>query len=96
MRTCSFALLAYVTECNLNVFLSATDDAAGSLLESLPQTLALRRREFSTCPAAIARRAKMEMAMHVDEEATSLIIVKPMVYLTVPAHMEKGNFGRRG
>ena len=37
-------------------------------------------------------RTRMEMAMHVDEEANSTSLVKPMVCLTVPVKMKKGKF----
>ena len=37
-------------------------------------------------------RVKMEMAMSYDEEANSIIPVKPMVYLVAPVKMKKGDF----
>ena len=37
-------------------------------------------------------RVKLMMALHHDEEANSIIPVKPMVYLTVPIKMKKGDF----
>ena len=32
------------------------------------------------------------MAMNFDEEANAIILVKPMVYLTSPVKMKKGDF----
>ena len=37
-------------------------------------------------------RVKLMMALHHDEEANSIIPVKPMVYLTHPIKMTKGSF----
>ena len=37
-------------------------------------------------------RLKLMMTMHYDEEANSIIPVKPMVYLTHPIKMSKGTF----
>ena len=37
-------------------------------------------------------RLKLVMTMHYDEEANSIIPVKPMVYLTHPIKMSKGTF----
>ena len=37
-------------------------------------------------------RVKLVMTMHFDEEANSIIPVKPMVYLVAPIKMKKGDF----
>ena len=37
-------------------------------------------------------RLKLVMTMHYDEEANSIIPVKPMVYLVAPIKMKKGDF----
>ena len=37
-------------------------------------------------------RIKLMMTMHYDEDANSIIPAKPMVYLTAPIQMKKGDF----
>ena len=47
-------------------------------------------------PITSTRMVQMLMAMHFEEDAKSIIPIKPMVYLTVPVKMKKGTSVRLG
>ena len=47
--------------------------------------------DFKACTHTLGR-VKLIMTMHYDDEANSIIPVKPMVYLVAPIKMKKGDF----
>ena len=60
----------------------SSDDHAASHVEE-------NGRAEQEARATILRQA---MTMHYDEEANSIIPVKPMVYLVAPSKMKEGDF----